>query len=138
MSQYPCEVDAIRAIQAKSDRTKMELSADYTDYADYSLRLQMAGELRISIARVAFSLVLRVTGAANRNLRNLCNLRIFKFLGRKTKMFNNSGIKGLHCSEVHASRDRSLGGIASPSGSCRIVSGSERVSRSRDWNASKS
>ena len=27
-------------------------------------------------------------------------------------MFNSSVIKGLHCSEVHASRDRGLGGIA--------------------------
>jgi hypothetical protein len=36
-------LDAIRAIQAKSQRTKMELSADYPDYADYFLWLQIAG-----------------------------------------------------------------------------------------------
>jgi hypothetical protein len=33
------ELDAIRAIQVKSHRTKMELSADYTDYADFVLQL---------------------------------------------------------------------------------------------------
>jgi hypothetical protein len=47
----------------------MELSADYTDYADYTLRLQTAGELKTAIGRAAFSLVLGATGAAQRNLR---------------------------------------------------------------------
>ena len=50
-------------------------------------------------------------------------------------MFNNSGTNSLHCSEVHASGEGGVGGIAS---SRSGVLGAARVSLLRDWNASKS
>ena len=39
-SPYSYELDAIRAIQAKNHGPEMELSADYTDYADFVMQLR--------------------------------------------------------------------------------------------------
>jgi hypothetical protein len=77
-------LDAIRAIQATIHRSKMELSADYTDYADFVLQLRL--RLRTKQNAISSSDVLahRQSATLGSNLRNLCNLRILKsFVARK-------------------------------------------------------
>jgi hypothetical protein len=57
----------------------MEISADYTDYADYVRSSDAVLEDQNAYLANRSSFTVPSCTAPNRNLRNLCNLRIFNF-----------------------------------------------------------
>jgi hypothetical protein len=54
----------------------MEMSADYTDYADFVRRPKTSRENKISFPVITVFFTPAYDAVSNRNLRNLCNLRI--------------------------------------------------------------
>jgi hypothetical protein len=58
----------------------LKISADYTDYADYVRSSCTSREDQNARTASTGFFGPRHYAALNRNLRNLCNLRIFKFL----------------------------------------------------------
>jgi hypothetical protein len=60
-------------------RPEDSISADYTDYADYGSRNENGRQNNNVISRVAVSFNLHARETQERNLRNLCNLRILNW-----------------------------------------------------------
>ena len=63
-------------MRLKERRSKNLISADYPDYADFEMGFGTPGLIKNRFVSVASSVTSGSDRAHDRNLRNLCNLRI--------------------------------------------------------------